>query len=223
MFSSTLQKAASQANRQRLGCVTEAPRAPRALGGGWISPDHSRFSMHPAPHQGIGAQALGKKVSASQSREEKKKIAFPYFTAFMSPTSRMPAVRAEHKGHLRTEQTRARLTTLTEPGQKLGQPRDTLLAPGASAPPRPCSVPQVRAVSQGDGRLSHGTAASRAVTAEGKQLQSGLWRHFSSATSNPHARAKPWNRYCCNNSPVHSAIKGGGTDLSLFAARQPGS
>lgn len=186
-------------------------------GGRLDQPQTTASFYAPAPHSGAGEKGLYK-----SKQGKKNKTAFPYFIALVSPTSHVPAVQVEHKGHLRTEQTRVQLMMLTEPGQKVGQAWDTLRCPlaclslpkkpskpcfplsslpQASLPPRPCCLPQVRAVSQGDGRLSHGTAASCAVTAEGKQPQRGLGRHFNSATRSPQARANPWNRYRCNESP----------------------
>jgi len=121
MFSSTLRKAAGQANHQRLGRVMEAPSAPEALEHAGSA--HTTASLHATPpHQGISAQARGKKVSISPSGGKKKLLSY---TAITPLSSHRPAVQAEHEGHLWAEQTQVHLRMLTAPGQNLGQPWDS--------------------------------------------------------------------------------------------------
>lgn len=71
-------------------------------GGRLDQPRPQLVSMHPLHTRGPVLRHWGKR---SLQVKAGKKIAFPYFIAFMSPTSHMPAVQAEHKGHLQTEQT----------------------------------------------------------------------------------------------------------------------
>lgn len=177
----------------------ELPPAPTARGGGESAQATASFM-----HQQISAQALGKRLSPPPAL---------LLSCLQAATRRQCRLST---GMLLMELGPPWDTPWPVPAcQRNQHPLEPLFTPRA---PSPCPIPQVCAVSQGDGWFPHGAAASCTVAVEGKQPQRGLWTHLNFATSKTHTRGKPWNRSCCNESHVHSADKAGGTEQSLFAA-----
>lgn len=115
------------------------PTSTQGSGGRLDQPRPQPGSMHPLHTRASALRHWGKR---SLQVKAGKKIAFPYFTALMSPTSHTPAVQVEHKGHLWTKQTQAHLTMLTEPRQKLGRPCNRLrcLLACLSLPKKPANA-----------------------------------------------------------------------------------